>query len=219
MRGRQTIQWLMAASVLLAVGAPALRAQDCDDSDPCTVNDACGVDGTCQGTFQMGKSCDDFQDCTTNDTCRNDPLTGMPGCSGDSAPANTPCAGGCGTCQQLVPVPGVPLLCSGNAADNGKSCDPGLGLGACFVGTCRITSPSAASVSPPAFRPSKAAPIPMGTSARTTAISRPARVRRTRRSATRSAIRVIRPTGCARRRTSASRATTSTPAPRRARVR
>jgi len=140
MRGRQTIQWLMAASVLLVLGAPALRALDCDDSDPCTVNDACGADGSCQGTFQLGKSCNDFQDCTINDTCRDDLLSGLPGCSGDSAPVDTPCAGGCGTCQQLVPIEGVPLLCSGDPADSGKTCDPGFDLGNCFVGSCQITS-------------------------------------------------------------------------------
>jgi hypothetical protein len=134
------IQWLTAATAMLVLGAPALRALDCDDSDPCTVNDACGVDGTCQGTFQMGKSCNDFQDCTTNDTCRNDPLTGMPGCSGDAVQDGTPCGGGCGTCMQLAPIPGVPPLCSGDLADNGKSCDPSsFALGPCFVGKCQIT--------------------------------------------------------------------------------
>ena len=32
----------------------------------------------------------------------------------------------------------MPLTCSGDLADNGKSCEPGLGLGACLEGSCFI---------------------------------------------------------------------------------
>jgi hypothetical protein len=133
-------EWLMAAIAVVLLGAPVVRAIDCDDSDPCTINDACGVDGMCQGTFQVGAKCDDFDGCTKNDTCTVDPVRGNI-CEGEPGSVGDPCGGGCGTCQQLIPVPGAPLQCSGNTADNGKSCDPSsiANLGPCFVGACNIT--------------------------------------------------------------------------------
>lgn len=130
MRAR-VIKWLTAATICVLVTAAPLRAQECDDSDPCTVNDMCGVDGLCHGTPQAGASCDDHNDCTNNDRCQPNG-----GCKGDPAEVGTSCSGGCGTCQQAVPVPGVPLTCSGNMADNGKACDPGFGK--CLIGTCQI---------------------------------------------------------------------------------
>lgn len=137
---KSTTGWLVAAIALVLVltGVPALRAQECDDSDPCTMNDQCGVDGSCHGTFQVGKSCNDFNDCTVNDACKTDPLIGNV-CMGDPGSVGAPCADGCGTCQQTVPFPGAPLLCTGEAADNGKDCDPKLGV-ACIVGTCQINA-------------------------------------------------------------------------------
>src|SRR5436189_6345030 len=102
----RTIDWLTMATVMVLLNAPALRAQVCDDSDPCTVNDMCGTDGACHGTVQAGAPCDDFNACTMNDTCQSGG-----GCMGDSAPAGTACGGGCGTCKELFP--GVPTLCGG----------------------------------------------------------------------------------------------------------
>ena len=162
MRAR-TIDWLAAVTVVVLLGTPALRAQTCDDSDPCTVNDMCGTDGECHGTPQAGASCNDFNDCTVNDLCGtdgtchgtpqagascddlndctvNDTCQSSGDCMGSPAAVGTTCSGGCGTCQQLVPVPGVPPSCSGNPADTGKACDPGLGLGNCVVGKCQIVS-------------------------------------------------------------------------------
>ncbi len=87
--------WATAAALVL-LKVPALCARECDDSDPCTVNDSCGADGTCHGTFQAGKSCDDFNGCTINDTCKSDPGRGNV-CLGDPAPVGTSCGNGCGT--------------------------------------------------------------------------------------------------------------------------
>ena len=129
---------LVAMGVALAVASGA-RAQHCDDFDSCTKNDMCS-DGMCSGTFQPGGSCDDFDDCTTNDRCQMDPELG-PTCKGDPGTVGTPCGGGCGTCTSLspIPIPGLPLTCSGDLADNGKTCDPGLGLGNCLQGQCLIS--------------------------------------------------------------------------------
>jgi hypothetical protein len=131
----RTIDWLSVATVVVLMSAPALRAQECDDSDPCTINDMCGADGMCHGTVQAGAACDDFNACTINDTCQ-----AGGGCMGAPAPVGTACGGGCGTCQQPVPLQGVPTICSGSLADNGKTCDPGLGLGNCLVGQCSISA-------------------------------------------------------------------------------
>lgn len=127
------IRWmgLIAMGVALA-GAATARAQSCDDFDPCTKNDMCS-DGTCMGTPGGTGSCDDGDDCTVNDRCDQ-----FLGCTGDPAPVGTQCAGGCGTCKSLspIPIPGVPLTCSGNLADNGKTCD--AGFGPCLDGSCFI---------------------------------------------------------------------------------
>lgn len=136
----RTMGWLTVATAAVLLSAPALRAQECDDSDPCTVNDMCGTDGECHGTPQAGKSCDDHDDCTVNDRCQSG------GCMGDPGTAGTVCGGGCGTCQQLVPVAGVPLSCSGNTADSGKACDPGVGN--CVIGQCQIVAGIVAFCSP-----------------------------------------------------------------------
>jgi len=139
---RWKIGWAVAAVLLMLAAAPKVRAaQTCDDGDACTTNDMC-TNGMCSGTFQPGAGCDDGNDCTVNDQCVMDPERG-PTCEGDPAPTGTSCGGGCGTCQQVAPIPGVPLICGGDPADAGKSCDPGsLGLGKCFVGSCSIVGPT-----------------------------------------------------------------------------
>ena len=132
---RIAIRSLVAAILLVGLGAPPVRAQTCDDSDPCTINDSCGEDGTCHGTFQTGRSCNDSQDCTVNDRCQEvTQQQGMPGCEGDPAPVNTACGGGCGTCQERF---AGRTTCIGDASNAGKPCD--TGLGGCFPGSCTIS--------------------------------------------------------------------------------
>ncbi len=124
-------------SLLLAVAllcyAIAAGAQTCDDFDSCTANDMC-VDGGCAGTPSTSGSCDDGNECTVNDRCT--PL----GCMGDPATAGTECAGGCGSCQQLAPVPGIPLSCMPKPDIAGRSCDPPgeLAGNACMEGACQV---------------------------------------------------------------------------------
>lgn len=125
---------LVAMGVALA-GAPELRAQSCDDFNECTNNDMCNGD-ECVGTPTSTGSCDDFDPCTINDRCDASSPTG---CAGSPAPAGTACAGGCGTCQPLggIPVPGVPLQCTGDVENNGDTCDTSS-FGPCLTGTCQI---------------------------------------------------------------------------------
>jgi hypothetical protein len=126
----RTIEWVTVAAAVLLVGVPALHAQQCDDFNECTANDMCS--GTvCVGTPQTSGGCDDLNPCTIDDRCQPDG-----GCLGTDAPVGTSCASGCGTCQQLVPVPGVPLVCLGDAGSNGQTCDPGFSP--CFEGACQI---------------------------------------------------------------------------------
>ena len=121
---------LVAMGVALAA-VPQVGAQQCDDFNECTTNDMCSG-GQCTGSPASSGSCDDFNDCTINDRCQ----AGI-GCMGDPAPVNTACQGGCGKCTQLVPVPGVPLQCTGVVGDNGKACDAS-DLNPCLVGSCQI---------------------------------------------------------------------------------
>ena len=127
------IRWigLVAMGVALAAATGA-RAQSCNDFDPCTKNDMCQDDGFCSGTPGGGGSCDDGDDCTVNDHCDAEM-----GCTGDPGTPGTSCGGGCGTCTALVPVPGAPLTCSGDTADNGKACDAS-DLGPCLEGACLV---------------------------------------------------------------------------------
>jgi hypothetical protein len=132
-RGGNLIE--VAASLLVAVCLAGLaEAQQCNDFDACTTNDMCR-DGECTGTPATGGSCDDFDDCTVNDRCVTD--FGEIICRGDPAPAGTECQGGCGTCQALVPLPGVPLTCAPKPSLP-QTCRP-IGaddLGPCFPGRC-----------------------------------------------------------------------------------
>lgn len=124
---------LLAMGVALSGWVGAARAQTCDDFDSCTKNDMCS-DGECVGTPASSGSCDDFNDCTVNDHC--DPVMG---CTGDPAPIDTSCGGGCGKCRSLspIPIPGFPLQCVGDPADNGSDCDTSS-LGPCLSGSCQI---------------------------------------------------------------------------------
>jgi hypothetical protein len=128
------IRWigLVVMGVTLA-GAGGVGAQTCDDFDQCTTNDMCS-NGECSGTPTASGACDDFDDCTINDHC--DPELG---CTGDPAPLDTPCGGGCGKCKSLspFPIPGLPLQCVGDVADNGSECDTSS-LGPCLSGSCQI---------------------------------------------------------------------------------
>lgn len=117
------------------VGVP-LNSGSCDDFNPCTTNDSC-MNGECHGTPTSGGSCDDSNECTLNDTCVD--LGGESICMGSTpAEIGSPCASGCGVCQQLVPVPGVPPFCRPAEGKVGQPCtlQGQEDLGACFVGTC-----------------------------------------------------------------------------------
>lgn len=129
MTNRTTLAAALTLTALLT--APAAFAQQCDDGSECTTNDMCS-EGECSGTPATGGSCDDFNECTVNDRCQNDPEEGIV-CRGDDAEPGTACASGCGTCQQLVPIPGVPLICAGDPENNGQPCDAGIN---CLTGTC-----------------------------------------------------------------------------------
>ncbi len=120
---------LAAMGVALAAATSAV-AQQCDDFNMCTQNDMC-VAGQCTGTPVSSGTCDDFNECTTNDRCT------VTGCMGDPA-VGAPCAGGCGTCQNLSPVPGFEfVVCVGDSADDGAACDASI-FGPCLTGTCLI---------------------------------------------------------------------------------
>lgn len=127
---RTTLALLAALAISILV-APALHAQQCDDGSACTTNDMCS-DGMCSGTAAAGGGCDDFNECTVNDRCQNDPVAGII-CMGDNGTAGMPCQSGCGTCEQPVPLPGVPLICVGSAEDNGEACDFNFN---CLTGRC-----------------------------------------------------------------------------------
>jgi len=125
---RITTLSLLAAFTLLPGIAPA---QQCDDIDECTANDMCS-DGICTGSFHAG-SCDDGDPCTINDHCVMDE-TGI-GCRGeDPAPVGTECAGGCGSCQEFMGVPGF-VVCIGDPGNSGNACDPGF-ENPCFEAKC-----------------------------------------------------------------------------------
>jgi hypothetical protein len=131
-------RWIGLIAMGVALATAGARAQECDDFDPCTVNDMCvdeGFGSFCMGTLGGQGSCDDGDECTVNDRC-----DAVEGCTGDPAPVGTQCQGGCGTCQSLspIPIPGLPLTCTGDVADNGMACDAGA-LGPCLDGTCQIT--------------------------------------------------------------------------------
>ena len=133
------IRWIgLVAMGVALIAANGARAQQCDDFDACTTNDMC-VDGFCTGgTPASSGSCDDFNDCTINDHCDAEL-----GCTGDPAPVNTTCGGGCGTCQSLspIPIPGIPLQCVGDIADNGSDCPDPSTFGPCLSGSCQIIQP------------------------------------------------------------------------------
>ena len=123
----------LAVATLLVVGPGAAGAQQCDDGLQCTVNDMCR-EGECTGTPMVSGGCNDYNDCTVNDRCGVDGF-----CTGDPAPLNTRCGGGCGTCQPLspFPIPGMPLQCVGDPANSGDSCDASF-YGPCFQGSCEM---------------------------------------------------------------------------------
>ena len=124
--------WMgFVVATLLVAGPGAAAAQQCDDFDQCTANDMCR-EGTCSGTPVSSGGCDDYNECTVNDRCGPDGE-----CTGDPAPLNSPCGGGCGTCQQFVPIPGVPMQCLGDPVNNGRSCDTSA-LGPCLQGACQM---------------------------------------------------------------------------------
>ena len=120
MRWQERLAGAMMA-VLVGAAASALQAQQCDDFNECTRNDMCS-DGTCVGTSAAGESCDDFDDCTVNDHCVG--VRGSILCRGDApAPVGTECAGGCGTCQPLLPTGGGPVSCIAKADVAGQLCE------------------------------------------------------------------------------------------------
>ena len=126
---------------------PASAATACDDHDPCTSGDACGVGG-CVGTavtcddqnactrdqctagvgcahVVLGGACDDADACTTGDRCQDGACAGLgvPGCGGTDLCGDGGCTGAetCATCP--------------------ADCSP-IGIGACG-GTCNPAAPTA----------------------------------------------------------------------------
>lgn len=143
----RTIQSLIAAALLFSGAA---SAQQCDDFSDCTANDMCSA-GVCTGAFQAG-SCDDGDPCTGGDTCVMDPEFG-PICIGDQrGQVGAECQGGCGTCQELAPVPGIPLICVATA-DPGDPCDAGF-ENPCFEAQCQVVGvpPLASAFCIPTFK-------------------------------------------------------------------
>lgn len=72
----------------------------CDDGNPCTVDDRCGV-GVCMGrSADDGTSCDDADPCTVGDACAAGTCTSSPkDCSGQDDQCNLGvCEAGTGTC-------------------------------------------------------------------------------------------------------------------------
>jgi hypothetical protein len=128
MRRGLGFEWLGVLCIVLLWGS-ALRAQTCDDGNACTANDTCS-NNTCTGSPQSGGSCTDLPDCMVAGHCQDG------ACIGTSAPVGTSCAGGCGTCQQIVP--GTPTLCMSNGSHTGDACTPSIANG-CFVGQCQIS--------------------------------------------------------------------------------
>lgn len=122
---------LLMAVAVLALATRATAQQQCDDFFECTTNDMC-VGEFCTGEFKAGP-CNDFDPCTTNDRCVDDPVFG-PDCQGDPVDPGTPCADGCGTCQN---VPDYGIACVSDGSEAGKQCDPGVGT-PCFTGVCTV---------------------------------------------------------------------------------
>jgi hypothetical protein len=132
-----TTRWITAAAAALLIAA-AVHAQECDDFNPCTGNDMCS-EGFCTGVFQ-DTSCDDNDPCTSNDHCQDAPEGGA-FCLGDQpGQMDAECAGGCGTCRPLAPIPGAPLACIGEPGNAGQTCDLGTGT-PCFEPKCQIFAP------------------------------------------------------------------------------
>lgn len=128
---------------LLCIGlAASAPAQQCDDGNVCTTNDACS-EGICDGTPQSGGNCEiSFgNECMVNGHCLPDGS-----CGGEAAPNGTPCAGGCGTC--LVLAPGAPALCSPRPDVQGQACDAGI---PCLDGTCQVIAGTIVSCLPGAL--------------------------------------------------------------------
>jgi hypothetical protein len=132
MRSTGTIRTFAAAAALLVAGAA--HAQNCDDFNPCTSNDMCS-EGFCTGAF-VDMTCDDNDPCTGDDRCQV--FEGGAVCRGEApGQEGAPCSGGCGTCQAIAPVPGLPLQCLGDPANNDDPCDVGDD-NPCFEGRCQI---------------------------------------------------------------------------------
>ena len=109
------VRTVVTAVAMLACMAAAARGQVCDTHEQCMANGMCMSDGTCQGTPVTGGNCDLVSDalCMVNGHCVNGT------CMGEPAPDGTSCAGGCGTCQPIVP--GVPFsTCTADPAQRRK---------------------------------------------------------------------------------------------------
>jgi len=130
--GLMRVRTMVMAAAALACMAAAARGQQCDTGEQCMGNGMCMSDGTCQGTPLTGPACDLVSDalCMVNGHCVNG------ACMGDPAPVGTSCAGGCGTCQPLVPGLPVSIVeCLADSAKVGQACE--TNLGACFTAVCQ----------------------------------------------------------------------------------
>jgi len=103
----------------------------CDDGDPCTTDDVCGVTGACEGT---ARDCDDqnactFDECRPEVGCAHDAVNRA--CDhGDACTEDDRCDGG--QC-----APGTPVdcddgdLCTADGCDSAAGCVHGPDLAAC----------------------------------------------------------------------------------------
>jgi hypothetical protein len=101
---------------------------DCEDGEPCTVDECLMTDGVCRHTPKVdGESCDDGDFCNGYETCTSGACTS----SGD------PCEGGfgciVGTCDEGADTCDVGAAPDGTDCDNGLWCD---GADQCVSGTC-----------------------------------------------------------------------------------
>lgn len=104
-----------------APGCPCSSNDECDDSDPCTVDGECDA-GACQGKTPV--VCDDGVDCTSDncdpaDGCAYPPRLG-------SCQDGDPCTVG-DTCEAGKCKSGAPAVCDDENECTDDSCTPGIG--------------------------------------------------------------------------------------------
>ncbi|MFT7621658.1 MAG: hypothetical protein ACI9WU_000822 [Myxococcota bacterium] len=116
----------------------------CDDSDACTINDACAA-GECTGTPDPGcgtpqDACTYHQECnpegvcalwkTTNAKQCSAPCSGTQGCPAGQVCSKLPGSANIGYCEAMIPG----ALGPGNSCETAGQCSTGLCAGICVLG-------------------------------------------------------------------------------------